>query len=68
MWHLNLTQLQKLTHEGRIVQVHIRRPLVYSPTNVRTLTPPSRPDPTEAWTGSPNGDGPGYDIMQRYDT
>uniref|UniRef100_A0A0V0GQB9 Putative ovule protein n=2 Tax=Solanum chacoense TaxID=4108 RepID=A0A0V0GQB9_SOLCH len=61
-----LTQPQKLAHEGRIAQVHIRRPPVHSPTNVGllpTLTPPSRLDPTGAWTGSPNGDGPGSDTM-----
>lgn len=32
--HMDLTQFQKLAHEGRISQVYIRRPYVQFPTNV----------------------------------
>lgn len=34
---LGITQPQKLVHEERIAQIHIRKPLVYSPTNVGLL-------------------------------
>lgn len=49
IWHMCLTQPQKLAYEGRIAQVHKRRAPVHSPTNVElllTLTPPftSRPN------------------------
>ncbi|WMV26001.1 hypothetical protein MTR67_019386 [Solanum verrucosum] len=48
----SLTQSQKLDHEGKIPQVHIRRPPV-----------PSRSRPTGAWTECPNGEGPNSDTM-----
>ncbi|CAN4090882.1 unnamed protein product [Withania somnifera] len=61
---LNLTQPQKLAHEGRIAQVHINKPPVHSPspTNVRLLPTPTSPFTPgahpERGTGSPNGNEP----------
>ncbi|PHU28195.1 hypothetical protein BC332_00288 [Capsicum chinense] len=64
VWHLSLTETQKLTHEVRIVQVHISRLPLCFPTNAGLFaTLLYAQGPTGAWTGRPNGDEPGSNTM-----
>ena len=62
--HLDLTQPQKLAHDGRFVQVHIRRPNFHSSTNVGLLN--TLPH-VQTWSVNTSKWGPNIGEQQYWD-